>query len=103
MNDVRREVEVLIARVGHWGPPRWTVAVQPAGTRADLIHALVQRLADLAATAEGRVRRHVPRLENDLALPDQLRVMAADLAAAGADPAVLATAAADVAATRACL
>jgi hypothetical protein len=44
--------------------------------------ALVQALADLAAAAERRPARPVPRLDNDLALTDQLRVMAADLIAA---------------------
>jgi hypothetical protein len=40
---------------------------------------LVQRLADLGADAEGRAHRPVPRLDNDLALVDQLRVMVLDL------------------------
>jgi hypothetical protein len=40
----------------------------------------------------------VPRLENDLALPDQLRVIVADLLAAGPDEATLAEAARLVAA-----
>ena len=52
-------------------------------SRADLVHRLVQEIANLAADAEGEPRRAVPRLDNDLALPDQLRVVAADLVAAG--------------------
>jgi hypothetical protein len=60
----------------------------------------VQRIADLAAGAEGEPRRPVPRLDNNLALTDQLRVVAADLIAAGPPPAVLEAAAADVASTR---
>jgi hypothetical protein len=44
-----------------------------------VIHALVQDLADLAADAEGQPRRTVPRLPGDIALPDQLRVLMADL------------------------
>jgi hypothetical protein len=36
-------------------------------------------LADLLAAAEHRPYRRVPRLDNDLALPDQLQVMVADL------------------------
>jgi hypothetical protein len=43
----------------------------------------VQRLADLAADAEGEPRREVPRLEHDTALPHQLAVLANDLLAAG--------------------
>jgi hypothetical protein len=39
----------------------------------------VQQLADLLAAAEHRPPRRVPRLDNDLALPDQLQVMVADL------------------------
>jgi hypothetical protein len=56
------------------------------------MHALLQRLADLAADAEGQPRRPVPRLDNVLALPDQLRVIAADLTAAKPDEATLAAA-----------
>jgi hypothetical protein len=59
---------------------------------------LVQGLADLGADAEGRPRRGVPRLDNVLALPDQLRVVAADLIAADPDQAVLAAATERVAA-----
>ncbi len=44
---------------------------------------LAQRLADAAADAEGAPRRLVPRLDNDLALPDQLRALTADVLAAG--------------------
>jgi hypothetical protein len=63
------------------------------------MYRLVQRLADAVADAEGRPHRTVPRLANDLALPDQLRVMAADVIAAHPDPAVLAELAQVVAAT----
>jgi hypothetical protein len=95
----------LVNRVEHWTSIRWT---QPAregsdghGTRADVLHGLVQRLADLCAGIEGRPVRAVPRLANDLALPDQLRVMVADLALVGAEDAVLRAAAADIDATAA--
>jgi hypothetical protein len=88
-----RMVDRLVDRVGHWTPSRWAAA---AGTgdrsRADVVHALAQQLADLEAEATGRARRPVPRLANDLALPDQVRVMALDLVAAPAGPAVLAAA-----------
>lgn len=43
------------------------------------MHALVQALADLAADAEGQPRRRVPRLPNDMQLPDQLQVIGLDL------------------------
>ncbi len=49
-----------------------------------VMHELIQRLADRTADAEGEPRRAVPRPTNDLALPDQLRVIAADAMAAGA-------------------
>jgi hypothetical protein len=74
-----------VDQVGHWSPARWRQQVDPPGptTRADVIFALVQELADAGADAEGRPRRPVPRLDNDLALVDQIRVMVADLGASG--------------------
>jgi hypothetical protein len=85
-----RAVDRLVNHVGHWSPARWTVTV-PAGdrSRADVVHALAQRLADLEADVTGRSGRPVPRLANDLALPDQVRVVALDLVLAGAGPSVL--------------
>ena len=53
------------------------------------MHALIQELADAGARAEQRPPRDVPRLSNDLVLPDQLRVVAADLVAASPDDEVL--------------
>jgi hypothetical protein len=86
------------AKVEHWALPRWE---QPIGagdgrTRAQVAHGLAQRLADLCAVVEGRPPRTVPRLTNDLALPDQVRVMVADLTLARASDDVLATATADL-------
>jgi hypothetical protein len=75
----------MLTQVRHWEQPRWR------GGRADQVYALVQRLADLAADAESRPQRPVPR-EPDVILPDQLRVMADDLLASALD-AVLAEAA----------
>ncbi|MGC5052659.1 hypothetical protein ACLQ2S_14525 [Micromonospora sp. DT48] len=102
--EVARGVELLVRQVGHWQQPRWSA---PASTgnvsRADLVHRLVQEIANLAADAEGQPRRAVPRLDNDLALPDQLRVVTADLLAADAGEEALARAATEVAATRAAL
>jgi hypothetical protein len=60
------------------------------------VHALVQHLADLDADAEGEPRRPVPRLPHDTAIPDQLKVVTADLLAAGAPTDVLAAATAEV-------
>ncbi|WDZ88023.1 hypothetical protein [Micromonospora cathayae] len=94
-------MELLVNQVGHWQAARW--AAPAAGSdvpRAALVHRLVQEVADLAAGAEGQPRREVPRLDNDLALPDQLRVVAADLAAARPASAAVVRAAAEVTATR---
>lgn len=96
-----RQVDLLVNQVGHWTAPRWTAPAGSAGIRrSDLLHQLVQRLADLAADAEGQPRRGVPRLDNDLALPDQLRVVATDLALAAPPPAVLTEAVGELTATR---
>jgi hypothetical protein len=76
-------VDRLINRVQHWTPTRWAKPLADgAGSRADAVHALVQRFADVAAVAEARPVRPVPRLDNDLALPDQVRVLADDALAA---------------------
>jgi beta-phosphoglucomutase-like phosphatase (HAD superfamily) len=99
-SELSLAVERLVNRVSRWTPPRWAASsVSGVGTRAEVMHALVQRVADLAAAAEGQPRRRVPRLDSDLALPDQLRVVAADLAAARPAPALLAEAARLVAST----
>jgi hypothetical protein len=85
-----RAVGRLANHVSHWTPPRWAASnASGAGSHADVMHALLQRLADLATDAEGQPRRPVPRLDNVLALPDQLRVIAADLTAAKPDEATL--------------
>ena len=77
-----KSVDRLLTQVSHWEQPRWAAG---APTKADLVYGLVQRLADLGADAESRERRHVPRL-SDLILRDQIRVMADDLLATGAEP-----------------
>jgi len=83
-------VDQLADHVGHWPPSRWAKpSARPDRSRAEVVHALAQRLADLEAELTGRPTLPVPRLENDLALPDQVRVMALDLLAAGAGPEVL--------------
>jgi hypothetical protein len=117
--ELSRAVDLFARQVGHWTAPRWAAPVTggaalvthgvagPAvpviggvAARSDLVHGLVQRMADLAADAEGEPRRTVPRLDSDLILPDQLRVIAADLLAAGPAEDVLAVAAAEVTAAR---
>ncbi len=88
-----RAVDRLVNQVGHWPPARWAARASIGHqSRAEVVHALVQRLADLEAGVTGRPDRPVPRLSNDLALPDQVRVMTLDLVASGAGPAVLAAA-----------
>ncbi|MFC7544828.1 hypothetical protein [Plantactinospora sp. GCM10030261] len=99
--DLNRAVDQLVRQVGHWEAPRWA-AVAAAGNapRGELVHRLVQRIANRAADAASERRRTVPRLDNDMALPDQLRVVTADLVAAGPPDEVLAESAAEVQATR---
>lgn len=74
-----REAASLVARLRLWTPARWAAAAPVLGTRADVVHHLAQRFADDAAALEGRPVRQLPRLDSDLALPDQLAVTADDL------------------------
>jgi hypothetical protein len=69
----------LAARLDRWAPASWAARTASGKSRADVVHDVVQRLADLTADLEGQPHRPVPRLDNDLALSDQLRVMVADL------------------------
>jgi hypothetical protein len=89
----------LVGQVGHWTPSRWAASGASGVPRGDTVHALVQWLADRCADAEGRARLPVPRLDNDLVLPDQLRVVAADLTRFGG-PALMDEAAEAVRAVR---
>lgn len=96
---LRQAERRLVARVSHWNPVRWAAPAaldSPAHSRADVVFALVQVLADLGAEAEHRHRRAVPRLSSDLALPDQVRVMVADLLRADAAEATLKSAQASI-------
>lgn len=102
--ELSRAVDLLSRQVGHWEAPRWGVLAHGSdATRGELMHGLVQSVADRAADVEGQPRRPVPRLSTDTALIDQLRVVAADLLAADPPPEVTAAAAADVSAVRATL
>jgi hypothetical protein len=74
-----REARSLVQRLRLWTPARWAAAAPLPGSRADLAHHLAQAQADAAAALEGGPRRVLPRLDSDLALPDQLAVTAADL------------------------
>ncbi|MEW2144018.1 hypothetical protein AB0869_14505 [Micromonospora vinacea] len=102
--ELDKAVQLLVRQIAHWQQPRWAAVATPGNlSRAHLVHRLVQEVANLAADAEGEPRRVVPRLDNDLALPDQLRVVTADLLAAGPGDEALARAAAEVTATRSAL
>jgi len=85
--QLARAVQRLVDRVSHWTPERWN-----ASGAAPHLHGLVQRVADLAAGVEGMPARPVPRLDSDLALPDQLKVVTVDLLAAEPPAPVLADA-----------
>jgi len=83
-DDVAGAAADLVRRMRRWTAASWTVALDSdrVRSRADVVHAGVQRLADLAASAEGRRPRPVPRLD-DQVLPDQLVVMAHDVSETG--------------------
>lgn len=83
---VLQHIQRLRAAVSVWPAARWGAAPRPlpgllatSTTCAGVAGHLVQVLADLAADAEGRRRQPVPRPDTDLALADQLAVMAYDL------------------------
>jgi hypothetical protein len=74
-----REARSLVDRLRLWTPQRWVAAAPPYGTRADLVHHLAQHFVTQAAETD----RTLPRLDSDLALPDQLAVTADDLVRSG--------------------
>jgi hypothetical protein len=90
VTDFATSIDRLLNQIRVWEQPRWN-----QNDRAPRTYALVQRLADLGADAEGRPRREVPR-EHDMILPDQVRVMADDLLRAQPSEDVLVKAAAAV-------
>ena len=73
-----REARSLVERLRLWTPQRWAAA-SAYGTRGDLVH----HLAAAFVEAAGETDRALPRLDNDLALPDQLAVTADDLVRSG--------------------
>lgn len=105
MTELAQLARRLVAGTAHWTPATWAARSTPTAnadpapgaasaepvasvvpSRADVLYDLVQVLADLGAEAESRPPQAVPRLANDLALPDQLWVVATDLAAATPPP-----------------
>lgn len=80
---LRRESRSFVGRMRLWTPARWAAQASASGTRADVVHHLAQCYADAAAGLEGRPTRPLPRLDSDLALPDQLAVTTDDLLRAG--------------------
>ncbi len=80
-----REAASLVARLRLWTPARWAAEAVPYGTRADLAHHLASWLVELA----GEAPVPLPRLDSDLALPDQLAVAADDLVRSRPPAAVL--------------
>jgi hypothetical protein len=78
-----REARSLVERLRLWTPQRWAASpgdtAPPYGTRGDLVHHLAQAFVLAAAETD----RPLPRLDSDLALPDQLAVTADDLVRAG--------------------
>lgn len=74
-----RQAASLVDRLRLWTPQRWAAAAPPFGTRGDLVHHLASAFVQRAAETD----RPLPRLDSDLALPDQLAVTADDLARSG--------------------
>lgn len=71
MDELRRVTQLVLNQVSHWTPARW-------GDRGDELHDLLQRIAG--------PEHRLPRL-SDHVLPDQLRVIVADLIDNGSGPA----------------
>jgi hypothetical protein len=71
VDELRRITQLVLNHVSHWTPARW-------GERGDELHHVLQRIAG--------PEHRLPRLSN-LALPDQLRVVVAELMEQAAGPA----------------
>ena len=76
--ELQRAIGRVVEGTRYWSPARWS-------SGAGAMHGLVQALADVSADAEGQPRRPVPRLPNDMHLPDQLQVIGLDLLDVEAD------------------
>ena len=83
MEDLKQVTELLLNQVSHWSSARW-------GGRGQLLHEALQRIAG--------PRHPLPRLA-DTVLPDQLRVVVAEVLAGG-DPAEIDRATAELKAVR---
>ncbi len=83
MNDLRRVSELLVNQVAHWSQARW-------GNRGEVLYEALQRIAG--------PEHRLPRL-SDSALPDQLRVVVADVLESGG-PAEVSRATAELTAIR---
>lgn len=83
MEDLTQVTELLLNQVSHWSNARW-------GDRGQPFHEALQRIAGPA--------HRLPRLA-DMALPDQLRVVVADVLEKG-DPAEIGRATAELKAVR---
>ena len=102
--SLQHAVDRLVGRVQHWTRHRWAkLSLDGVMTRGDRVHSLAQRLADATADVEGGPHRTVPRLDNDMALSDQLRALTADLLVVDAPPATLEALTAEVRETAAAL
>ncbi|MFB9375690.1 hypothetical protein ACFFKU_17765 [Kineococcus gynurae] len=82
--ELRRSLDLLVDRIRAMPLSRLERAPEGAGTtRAAAVGAAAQRLADLAAAAEGRPRRELPGLATH-GLGDQLAVVGGDALTHGA-------------------
>ncbi|MBB2945547.1 hypothetical protein FB565_005280 [Actinoplanes lutulentus] len=89
MSDFAASIDRLLNQVRHWEERRWSLPAGALGqTRAQVVHGLAKQLAALGAEAEKVPAHELPPV-HDLVLPDQLRVLATDILAAGPPPELL--------------
>jgi hypothetical protein len=105
-SDAAALARELLPRLRRWDSASWSVPADLPGTgrqptRADVAAAVLQRLADAAADAEGQPRRTVPLLA-EVNLADQLTVTVDDILRTG-DATALRAAATELAALRSAL
>lgn len=72
--DLGEVTDRVLTRIGRWTPRHWATH-----DRMTTVHAVLQRLADLAAEFDGAPPRAVPNL-GGAAVSDQLTVLVGDLA-----------------------